>query len=313
MSPAHQELRERLTGVSALLTTPFTEDRELDVDRLRAKTRHLVQQGITEETGALVVLGSVGECATLTPAEQRRAVDAVVDEADGRVPVVAGANHSGTRIAISLAEQALKAGADAVMSVTPYYYPPSAESVARHYRRIADAIDGGLVLYNNFVVGDIDFPVDLVDRLVDLEPVVAIKEPTPNSAKLGRVVDRVGDRATVLNGNGEPYEPQAALLGTRGFTSAMANYAPALSLEIYRLGRDGHYAALRDRCRHRVAPVADALGALDPESAPAALKYIEDRRDVPGGGPVRSPHPPLSAADRDRIDQALVAADLLEA
>lgn len=311
MTGAFPELRERLTGVNALLTTPFTPNGDLDEDTLRAKVSFLVEHGVEEGSGTLIALGSVGECATLTREEQRLAIEAVVDEADGRVPVVAGANHSGTRVAITLAEQALEAGADAIMSVTPYYYPPSPESIIHHYEALADAVNGGIVLYNNFVVSDIDIPAEAIERLARREEVVAIKEPTLNTAKLDRVAEQVGDQVTVLNGNGESFEPQASLLGAQGFTTAMANYAPDLSLEIYRLGHSGKYEQLRSLRRRRVSPVSTVLGNLEPEFAPAALKYIENQLGVPGGGTVRAPHPKLPETARERIVSALETSELL--
>lgn len=303
-------LQKRLTGLNVLMTTPFTRNKDLNVDELRAKTRFLLESGLTEENGTLIVLGSVGECGTLTREEQRSAVTAVVDEADGTVPVVAGANHSGTRVATDLANSALNAGADAVMSVTPYYYPPSSDAVVDHYETLTDGVDGGIVLYNNFVVSDLDIPLTAIERLAKQDAVVGIKEPTLDTAKLDRVVATVGDRLTVLNGNGEPFEPQASLLGSEGFTSAMANYVPEFSLEIHRLSRERRYAALRDRCRECVSPIATALRTLSPESSPAALKYLEEQFGVPGGGPVRSPHPSLTAEQRARLDEAIEASEL---
>lgn len=302
MNSTHRQFRERLKGANVLLTTPFTEDGNVDETALREKVRFLQDNGLSKSNGSLVVLGSVGECSTLTTAEQERTIEAVVDVAD-EIPVVAGANHSGTQVATEMANRALSLGADAVMSVTPYYYPPSAESVQRHYEQLAEGVDGPIVLYNNFVVSDIDVPLDVLVSLSRRDEFVAIKEPTLNTAKFGRLVEEVGDEIAVLNGNGERFEPQCYLLGSVGITTAVANYAPELSFETVRLGKAGAYDELRE-VTAQLAPVFDVFDTLAPEHAPAALKHLETCFDAPGGGPVRTPHPPLPKEKRRELTAA---------
>lgn len=306
MSVDYERLAERLRGVNVLLTTPFTEDGEVDEAALRAKVEYQRKAGLTAKTGALIAIGSVGEAITLSRDEHNHVVRTVVDAA-GDVPVVAGANHGGTGQAAVLARQAVDAGAEAVMSVPPFYYPPSAASVQAHLEGIAEEISGeaGMVIYNNMTVSGIDIPYETVRALARLPEFVAVKEPTLDTAKLDRIIASVGDEITVLNGNGDPLEPQCYLLGSQGFTSSWANAWPELSLELHELGTEKRYDELLELRREYVTPVTKLLSGVNPEHSPAFLKYLEDALGVPGGGPVRSPHPELPSNVQDNLDRAV--------
>lgn len=306
MSVNYDRLAERLRGVNVLLTTPFTRNGAVDEAALREKVAYQLKAGITPETGVLIVAGSVGESITLSEEEHEHVVRTVVDEA-GDVPVVAGANHGGTREAADLARQAVDAGADAVMSVPPFYYPPSAPSVRAHLEGVAAEIRGeaGMVIYNNMTVSGIDIPYETVTELARKPEFVALKEPTADTAKLDHIVASVGDDITVLNGNGDPLEPQCYLLGSQGFTSSWANAWPELSLEIHELGVAERYDELLELRRTYVTPVTTLLSRIEPEHSPAFLKYLEEALDVPGGGPTRPPHPELPTEVQDGLDRAV--------
>lgn len=306
MTTNYEKLAKSLTGVNVLLTTPFTEDGAIDEAALRAKVAHQIETGLTAETGALIAVGSVGESATLSAAEQERVVRTVVEEA-GDVPIVAGANHSGTKEAATLARQAVDAGTDAVMSIPPYYYPPSSASVRAHLEGIAAEIsgEGGIVIYNNMTVSGIDIPLETITALAQQPEFVAIKEPSLDTSKLDRIIASIGDKITVLNGNGDPLEPQCYLLGSQGFTSAWANAWPELSLKLHKLATEGQYGELLELRRQYITPVTELLTQVEPEHSPAFLKYLESAMGVPGGGPVRSPHPELPSDVKEELDRAI--------
>ncbi|HDD34373.1 MAG: hypothetical protein DRK00_04730 [Thermoprotei archaeon] len=242
-----EELREyyRRGAVMVVQLTPFNEHEELDIEGLRANTSFLVEN---RKYGRLVLTpaGSTGEFYTLNDEEWRKVVKTVVDEANGKVPVVAGAGHSGTRPAIERAKYAEDIGADGVMVVLPYYHVPEEEGLYLHYRRIAESVDIGVVVYNNPDVSKIYMKPRLLKRLVEeCDNVVAVKENTPYVPTLYEQVRLVGRRVPVLQGRGEWWFAATVFLGVRGYVSGYANFMPRFSLELLEAGLRGDYEKLR--------------------------------------------------------------------
>ena len=302
-------LAAEMRGISAIALTAFDRDGELDLASMRRHARFIVSQGITRANGVLVVTGSTGECGALS-AEERAAVwQAVLDEVGDEITVVAGVNHSNLREVLAMAKVAEKVGAGGIMAVSPYYYPPRAEVVLDFYRSLSEATSLGIMLYNNMEVTHFDIPVEVLEQIADLENVVGIKECSPNFVKMERTARRLRTKLTVINGHGEFLEPMAAVIGTEGFISSTANFAPSLAVEIWNARSSGDLDGAK-KVRDRLTPYLDLaadLGAIGGEpKVLALLKYLAGQVGSPVG-PGRNPLLPLSAEEKRQADAALDA------
>src|ERR1700683_3523940 len=173
-----RDARERLKGSMPALITPF-RDGKVDEAAFRKFVAWQIEQG----SHGLVPCGTTGESATLSHEEHMRVVEICVEEAKGRVPVVAGAGSNSTAEAISLTRHAKQVGADAVLSVTPYYNKPTQEGIYRHFAAIAEAVDIPIVVYNIPGRSVIEISVDTMARLSGIANIVGGKDATDN---LGR-------------------------------------------------------------------------------------------------------------------------------
>jgi len=288
-----QQLRARLRGVAITPVVPMSDDGQVDVEGIGELTRFLVGHGLSDDTGVLIPLSGTGEFMSLSDAEHEAVLAATIEAADGAVTVVAGANHMDTRGAIQRARRAQALGAAGVMVGPPFYFRPTNAEILDHYRRICDALEIGVVLYNNCFATQVDLAVELLDELADLPNVVGMKESTPSAEKLLRVLRVVGDRIAVLSGYGEAREPQARLWGSPGFVSPMATVVPELSLELECRLRARDYEGAAAHAR-RIATLRDYLCGGEGGTYVGALKAGLTLRGLRGGSP-RPPFQPLPA------------------
>ena len=140
-----------------------------------------------------------------------------------------------------MSRQAKIAGADLVMVMSPYYWKPSIRSVRDFFLKIIKNTSLPILLYNNIPATQVDMPLELLSELAEYEKVVGLKECTPNFVKFERVYKRLHEKIVVINGNGEFWEPYAALLGCKGFVSGLANFAPKTSISILHARNEGNY------------------------------------------------------------------------
>jgi 4-hydroxy-tetrahydrodipicolinate synthase len=230
-----EEVKQRLRGVIVIQLTPFNESAtQIDEVALRDNTRFMIEHGIVEGRGVLVVGGSNGEGFSLSNEEYRQLIDVVVDEAAGRVPVCVGCVRPATKPVITLAQYAEEAGADCVMVLAPHYYPNEpADTVYAHYKALADATNIPIMIYNNSWVTGQDLSVDLLRRLAEIDQIVAIKECTPYFYKLREVAMHLADRFAILPCLTEYTMPFDYQLGAVGYISVIANFKPEYALEIH--------------------------------------------------------------------------------
>jgi 4-hydroxy-tetrahydrodipicolinate synthase len=209
------------SGVYPAMTTPFREDRRIDHDRLATDARRLEAAGVD----GLVPVGSTGESATLTHDEHARVVETVVDAVDD-VPVIAGAGSNATHEAVSLAEDAEEAGADAVLLISPYYNKPEAAGYLDHYRTIADSVDLPGIVYNVPSRTGRNVPVDVVAELAEHPNVQGYKAASGDLGRVSEVIERTRDETfSVLSGDDGLTLPICSLGGT-GAISVVANVEP---------------------------------------------------------------------------------------
>ena len=189
------EKRAKFHGSMPALITPF-KDGKFDEPAFRA----LVDWQISSGSHGLVPVGTTGESPTLSHEEHRCVVDVCIDEARGRVPVIAGAGSNNTAEAIDLARHAEKAGADAVLVVTPYYNKPTQEGLYRHFKAINDAIGIPIIIYNIPSRSVVDMSVDTMKRLYELKNIVGVKDATGDVGRVSRQRHAMGPEFIQLSG-----------------------------------------------------------------------------------------------------------------
>jgi len=233
-----EQLRDYLMRGAVLVVqvTPFDRNGNIDFEALRFNTEVLIEK---RHIGPLVLIpaGSTGEHYTLSDDEWRKVVKTVVDAANGKVPVIAGAHRAGTKWTIEHARYAEDIGADGVMTVLPYYHVPMEEGLYRHYKLIADSIGIGLLIYNNPDVSKIYIKPHLMRHLVQAIPnLVGVKENTPYVWTFYEQVKAVEGRIPIIQGRGEAMYVPTVVLGAKGFVSGYANFMPEFCLELLKAG-----------------------------------------------------------------------------
>src|SRR6185312_12724067 len=287
-------------GSFTALVTPF-KNGSLDESAFRA----LVSWQIAEGTHGLVPVGTTGESPTVSHEEHRRVVEWCIDEAKGRVPVVAGAGSNSTQEAVSLAQHAEKAGADAVLVVTPYYNKPTQEGMYQHFKAINDAIGIPILIYNIPPRSVIDMSVDTMKRLYELPNIAGVKDATANMARVTQQRAACGPDFNQLSG-----EDITALgfnaHGGHGCISVTSNVAPRLCSEFQSACHRGDYATAQ-KPQDKLAPLHINLFV---ETSPAPIKYA---MSLIGkcANTVRLPMVPASENARAKVREAMVHAGLI--
>ena len=303
-----EELRQRLHGVCVISITPFKEDGSLDEAGYEKNLNYIMDRGLNASNATIVVGGSTGECGAMSTQERKAVLDCALGVCGGRLPVVAGCNSTNVRESIELAQYAEARGAAGVMALSPYYYPAKDEAcIYAFYKELSANTGLGILLYNNFEVMNIDCPISVLKRLKELPNVVGMKECTPAFFKMTRVVQEIGDKVSVVNGHGEFLEPYAALAGTAGFISSMANFVPDLAAAIWDARSKGDYAAAKE-IRDSLTPYMDLAvkysGLGGEYKVISLLKYITDEVGSCGGWP-RVPCLPLSDGEKAEVRQVM--------
>jgi 4-hydroxy-tetrahydrodipicolinate synthase len=257
-------MRTPFTGVGTALITPFTKSGALDEPAIKRLARRQIDAGIH----FLVPCGTTGETPTLTAAERRRVVELVVEEANGQIPVVAGAGGYDTREVVHAAREMMDAGAAGLLSVTPYYNKPTPEGLYQHFSAIANATPLPIILYN--VPGrtgcNIDAPT--CARLATIPNVVAVKEASGNIQQMVEICRAVPDGFLVLSGDDALTLPLMAI-GGRGLISVASNEIPAELVALVEAAERGDYRRARE-VHNRVLPLL--LGNFI-ESNPGPVKF----------------------------------------
>jgi 4-hydroxy-tetrahydrodipicolinate synthase len=287
-------------GSFTALVTPFRNG-SLDEKALRG----LVEWQIAEGTNGLVPVGTTGESPTLNHAEHNQVVAWCIDQAKGRVPVIAGAGSNSTREAIELSQHAEQAGADAVLIVTPYYNKPTQEGLYQHYKAINDAIGIPIIIYNIPGRSVIDMSVETMRRLFELGNIAGVKDATANVVRVSQQRADVGADFNQLSG-----EDATALgfmaHGGHGCISVTSNVAPRLCAEFQGACLRGDFAAAL-QLQDKLMPLHIGLFV---ETNPAPAKYalsLLGKCDET----VRLPMVPVSEKTRTVVRDAMVHAGLI--
>lgn len=287
-------------GSMTALVTPF-KNGAVDEQAFR----ELIDWQIAEGTSGLVPVGTTGESPTLSHDEHHKVVDICIDQAKGRVPVVAGAGSNSTREAVELARHAEKAGADAVLVVTPYYNKPTQEGMYQHFKAVNDAIGIPIIIYNIPPRSVVDMSVDTMKRLYELKNIAGVKDATANLARVSQQRHALGPDFIQLSG-----EDMTALAymaaGGHGCISVVANVAPKPCADLMAAVFKGDYAAAL-KIQDRLVPLHDAIfkepGLAGAKHGLKLLGRLEEE--------VRLPLMPVTAPTGKVIRDAMVHAGLI--
>jgi 4-hydroxy-tetrahydrodipicolinate synthase len=272
-------MRERFTGCGTALVTPFLPGGALDDAGVRRLARRQIDAGIH----FLVPCGTTGETPTLTDDERTRVVQIVVDEARGKVPVLAGAGGYNTREVIESAERMARAGADGILSVTPYYNKPTPEGLFQHYKTIAAAVPLPLIVYNVPGRTGVNVDVATIVRLSGVANIVGVKEASGNVTQMCEICAAVPADFLVLSGDDALTLPVMSV-GGRGIISVASNEAPAEMSRMVELAERGDFAAARALHR-RLLPLMQVnfveSSPIPVKSAMAAMGLLDEIYRLP--------------------------------
>jgi 4-hydroxy-tetrahydrodipicolinate synthase len=294
--------RAKFHGSMPALVTPF-KDGKVDEHAFRA----LVDWQITSGSHGLVPVGTTGESPTLSHDEHRRVISICIDEARGRVPVIAGAGSNNTAEAIELARHAETTGADAVLVVTPYYNRPTQEGMYHHFKAVNDAVGLPIIIYNIPPRSGVDMSIDTMKRLYELKNIVGVKDATGDVGRVSKQRHALG--ADFIQLSGEDMNALAAMaLGGHGCISVTANVQPATCAAVMEaVFKDDWQQALL--LQDRLAPLHSAI-FLEPgvSGAKYALSLLGRVQDE-----LRSPLLPVTEQTQTLIRRAMVHAGALNA
>jgi len=292
--------KTRFRGSFTAMVTPFKNG---GVDE--AAFRGLVNWQIAEGTHGLVPVGTTGESPTLSHDEHHRVVEWCIEEAKGRVPVIAGAGSNSTKEAVSLAQHAQKAGADAVLVVTPYYNKPTQEGMYQHFKAINDAIDIPIILYNIPGRSIVDMSTATMKRLFELKNIAGVKDATANITRISQQRLALGEDFNQLSGEDATTLGYMAH-GGHGCISVTSNVAPRLCSEFQNACLAGDFGKAL-KIQDKLLPLhVDLFIEASPSPIKYALSLIGKCEET-----ARLPIVPLSDSAKAAVRNAMVHAGLL--
>jgi 4-hydroxy-tetrahydrodipicolinate synthase len=289
----------KLQGIIPPIVTPLLPDERVDERGLRRLVRYLLDGGVH----GIFVNGSMGGFALLADREQVRAVEIVVEEVNGRVPVIAGASETGTRRVIAKARTIERLGVDFLSILPPYYFRLTQESAARFFREVAREVEKPILIYNNPTLVRFALDVRTILELSREPNIVGLKESDPCCERWREVLRAFAQREefAILLGT-EVLIPIAVLLGADGVVGGLHNVAPRLAVELYEAARAGDYAralALQERLAQlrRIFEFGEIWGGCE-----AALQSLGVCEKV-----TASPYRSLEPEERQQVEALLRA------
>jgi 4-hydroxy-tetrahydrodipicolinate synthase len=239
------------TGCGTALVTPFRRDLSLDEAALRKLVRRQIEAGIN----FLVPCGTTGENPTLTRAEHLRVLEITLEEAKGKVPVLAGAGGYNTQEVIELGREVERLGANGILSVTPYYNKPTQEGLYQHFKAIAEAVHIPIVVYSVQGRTGVNVEPATMARFAQIENIVGVKEASGNIAQMATIIQQVPESFVVLSGDDSITLPLIALGGC-GVISVASNEIPAEMTQLTQHCLSGDFAGAR-KLQRKYLPLMD--------------------------------------------------------
>jgi 4-hydroxy-tetrahydrodipicolinate synthase len=291
----------RLTGCGTALATPFNADGSFDEGAMRAFVDWQIEEGID----FLVPCGSTGEAATLTTDEHRRVVEVTVEQARGRLPVVAGAASNDTARAIALSKMVRDAGATHLLHTSPMYNKPPQRGIVAHYRAIAEAVDLPIVVYNVPGRTGSNIEARTTLELAGMQGIAAVKEASGNMHQITDVLRGRPAEFSVLSGDDE-LTIQVMALGGDGIVSVISNVVPRAMAQLCAKMRAGDLAGAQEIHFQLLPWMRAAFVESNPLPVKAALAMLGRMQNV-----LRLPLVPLADAHVQTVRAALAQAGAL--
>lgn len=288
-------MKIRLNGIITPIVTPFKENEELDLAKLRQHVRFLLESGVHGILG----LGTAGEFALLSPTERREVLSTIVEEVNGRVPVLAGVFDPGTRNVVSYAKDAVDVGVDLIVVTTPYFFRSSEEGIYTHFDTISREVDKPIVIYHIPSATGHSISLELASKLSEIDRVVGMKYTSNDFSTFVGFVRTLGDKISILTGvDSLIYSSLDA--GGAGAVVGCSNVFPREAVRIYELYRKGDLRSARE-IQLRILPF---INVMFTGTFPAALKEASRMLGM-DLGPVRKPLTPLTENEREMVSKAL--------
>jgi 4-hydroxy-tetrahydrodipicolinate synthase len=288
-------MRTPFTGVGTALVTPFRKDGSVDDAAVRRLARRQIDGGVH----FVSPVGTTGEAPTLSHDEKLRVIELVVEEAAGRVPVLAGAGGYDTRETIDLIREIERIGADGILSVTPYYNKPTQEGLYQHYKAIAESTSLPIVLYNVPGRTGVNMEAATTVRLSAIPNIVGVKEASGNVVQAAEIVGSAPSDFIVVSGD-DALTLAIMAVGGRGVICVASNVAPSEMAQVVELAEKGDYAGAR-RLFLWLLPLLQVnfieSNPIPVKAAMAAMGLLEEN--------YRLPLVPPSAAAREKVLRVL--------
>ena len=288
-------------GAATALITPMHADGAVDL----AGVRRLVSQQIESGIDALVVCGTTGECATLSRKEHLQIIAAAVEEGAGRVPIIAGTGSNDTAFSVQTSKEAAAIGADALLSVTPYYNKTTQEGLFRHFTHIAEQAQLPMIVYNVPSRTGMDLSVETCVRLAAHPLMAGIKEASGDMAKAARIIAECGEALPLYSGNDDLTLPVLAA-GGKGVISVLSNLIPGEVSALCKTALAGDFAA----CREKYLSGLSLIKLLFDEVNPIPVKAAMAMMGLPSG-PCRLPLVECSAGLQTKLRKELAKLNLI--
>ena len=296
-------MRTAFTGAGTALVTPFTKGGELDEQAVRRLGRRQIDNGIH----FLVPLGTTGENPTLELSERIRMVEILVDEAKGQVPILAGCGGYDTKEIVHLAKHMQKAGANGLLSVTPYYNKPTQEGIVQHFKAIADATPLPIILYNIAGRTGVNIETATVVRLAQVPNIIGVKEASGSLSQMCDVLHATPADFIVLSGDDALTLPVMAV-GGRGAISVASNEIPGEMARMVEAAERNDFAGAR-AIHARILPLMQAnFVESNPGPVKAAMAAMGLLEEV-----YRLPMVPPKPESKARVEAVLKELGLLKA
>jgi 4-hydroxy-tetrahydrodipicolinate synthase len=288
------------SGSMTALVTPF-KDGKVDEPALRALVKRQIEGG----SSAVVPVGTTGESPTLDHAEADRVISVVIEEAQGKLKVIAGTGSYDTRSSVARSKWAKQAGADAVLIVCPYYNKPGQEGIYRHFKAVAEEAAVPVVVYTIPGRSVVNITPDTVHRLSQVPGIAAVKEASGSLSQVSEIIAACGDKVAVLSGDDVLTLPILAL-GGKGVISVASNVVPRAMADLVAAGLKGDFAAARAvHFKHQ-----ELFKALFLETNPIGIKHAVAKLGW-AGPEIRLPMTPYEPANAAKLETALRGLGLL--
>ncbi|SFF05655.1 dihydrodipicolinate synthase family protein [Thermoflexibacter ruber] len=282
-------------GVFPALTTKFTAGEQLDLPAFEKNLQAQLEAGVD----GIILGGTLGEASTLSAEEKQTLVQFAIEKINGRVPVILNIAEGSTKVAIEVAQNAQKLGADGLMILPPMRYKSDHRETVAYFKAVAQQTDLPMMIYNNPVDYKIEVTLDMFEELADCQNIQAVKESTRDVSNVTRMINRFGNRFQILCGV-DTLALESLLMGADGWVAGLVCAFPKETVAIYKLAKAG-------RIQEALHIYRWFLPLLELDIHPKLVQYIKLAESVTGLGTeyVRSPRLTLEGAERERVLQII--------